>query len=108
MTPVDVMSIVGSTATTVALMLYVLVEYPKISANFIKINNMTDKATARFVKTVACITKFAFFGSIFMFFLMLGMIIFAPETSGGLEIFLLCLSAVELIFWLPRARKLFP
>lgn len=108
MTLTDVATIIGSISTTVAVVLYVLVEFPRIRANFKVINSIVDKETARFVKTVRCVTVFAFFGSIVMFMLLTLMILDPSVSTGPLYYSLWVVAAVELIFWVPRAKKVFP
>ena len=104
MTVTDKFAIVGSIFTTLMFLVYILVEFPKLSANIKSINRSVVALTSNSPRITKFITLFSFFGSLFMSTLLACLVFDSNFTVGRLEYALLILMLLELIFWLTRLR----
>ena len=107
MTLTDKFTIVASTVTTLAFIVYVLVEFPRLTTNIKGLNNIIKEQTIKFPKIIKFITLFSFFGSIFMTVLLICLFFDKNYQFDFIEWVVFALMIFELLFWSSRAKSVF-
>lgn len=107
MTLTDKFTIVGSIVTTLMFVAYLLVEYPKLTANMAAINASVMTAAANNPKIVRFITMAAFFGSYFIALLLFLIFLDKDYVFGKTEWVVWVGMILEAIYWAPKCRDIF-
>lgn len=100
----DIFTIIGAISSVLALMMYALVEYPKIFTNIGTINANIIKFTSRFPTTIKRIALLMYLISVFCMTLELAWWQ-KLKTLSGLEIGTILLLLLQSIYWLIKFKS---